>query len=190
MALIRRARHGDAAAIAKVYVESWRATYPGLVPDGYLLALSEPATAERWRTRLAASGKAGGEAGGEAGGAWVALERRQGLVGFASCGPQRTALEGYGGELYTLYLLDSAQGRGLGRRLLAAVAADLMAKDVEGMVTWVLRDNPSRWFYERLGGQRLGEQTICLGRALLPEIAYGWRDLAELARLPINPPLE
>ena len=180
MALIRRARLADAPAIGKVNVESWRATYPGLVPDSYLLAMSEPASAERWRARLAAPA--------EAGGVWVALERQLGLVGFASGGPQRTAIAGHGGELYTLYLLDIAQGRGLGRRLMAAVAADLLANGVEGMVTWVLRDNPARWFYERLGGRRLGEQSICLGRSLLPEIAYGWRDLGELARLPINPP--
>ncbi|MEI6558632.1 MAG: GNAT family N-acetyltransferase [Rhodospirillaceae bacterium] len=181
MALIRRARIADAPGIGKVYVESWRATYPGLVPDGYLLGMSEQATTERWQAQLAALG--------DATGVYVALERQQGLVGFASCGTQRTAIAGYGGELYTLYLLDTAQGHGLGRRLMAAAAADLVARGIEGMVVWVLRDNPSRWFYERLGGQRLGEQTICLGRILLPEIAYGWRDLAELTRLPINPPL-
>ena len=181
MSLIRRARPSDAAAIARVYVETWRATYPGLVPDGYLLALSEPETTARWQVRLSEPGTGTG--------VWAAVERPQGLVGFASCGPQRTTLAGHGGELYTHYLLDTAQGRGLGRRLLAAAAADLLARGVEGMVAWVLRDNPSRWFYERLGGRQLGEQTICLGRSLLPEVAYGWRDLSELARLPINPPL-
>ena len=181
MALIRRARAADAAAIGRVNVESWRTSYPGLVPDSYLLGLSEEASAGRWRAQL--SNPEG------SGAVWVAVERHQGLVGFASCGPQRTALPGHGGELYTLYLLDTAQGRGLGRRLLAAAAAGLLAEGTEGMVAWVLRDNPARWFYERMGGQRLGEQTISLGRALLPEIAYGWRDLSELARLPINPPL-
>ncbi len=182
MALIRRARLADAPAIGKVNVESWRATYPGLVPDSYLLAMSEQTSSERWRERLATPG--------DDGGIYVALERQLGLVGYASCGPQRTGIEGYGGEVHTLYLLDIAQGRGLGRRLMSAVAGHLLARGVEGMVAWVLRDNPSRWFYERLGGQRLGEQTICLGLTLLPEVAYGWRDLTELARLPINPPLE
>ncbi len=182
MAVIRRARVTDAPAIAKVYVESWQTTYPGLVPDSYLLGLSEAVSTQRWQTQLSTQR--------ETCGVHVALERTLGLVGFGSCGHQRTAIPGHEGEVYTLYLLDSAQGRGLGRRLLSAMAADLMAKGLEGMVVWVLRDNPSRWFYERLGGQRLAEQTICLGRALLPEIAYGWRDLAELARLPINPPLE
>ena len=181
MALIRRARPTDAPGIAKVYIESWRATYPGLVPDGYLVNLSEQAAVDRWRTQLSAPGAGRG--------VWVAVERPLGVVGFTSCGSQRTRIEGYGGEVYTLYLLDSAQGRGLGRRLMAAAASDLIAGGLEGMVVWVLRDNPSRWFYERLGGRQLSEQTICVGHALLPEVAYGWRDLTELARLPINPPL-
>ena len=30
---LRPARPGDAAAIAKVHVETWRATYAGIVPD-------------------------------------------------------------------------------------------------------------------------------------------------------------
>ena len=30
---IRRARAGDARAVARVHVESWRTTYPGIIPD-------------------------------------------------------------------------------------------------------------------------------------------------------------
>jgi len=43
MALIRRARADDAAGIAQVHVASWRSTYPGMVPDSYLLGLSTDA---------------------------------------------------------------------------------------------------------------------------------------------------
>lgn len=182
MSLVRRARPGDAAGIGRVYVESWRATYPGLIPDRYLLGLSETATAARWHDQL--TGPGGGR------GVFVALERRLGIVGFGSCGPQRTRLPDYAGEVYTLYLLDVAQGRGLGRRLMAAMAGDLLEHDGPSGLVWALRDNPARWFYERLGGRRLAEQTICLGQALLPEVAYGWPDLSALARLPVNPPLE
>ena len=182
MTLVRAARPADAAGIGRVYVESWRATYPGLIPDGYLLGMSEQATAERWAKQL-------GEPD-EDGAVYVAVDRAYGLVGFGSCGLQRTRIDGYAGEVFTLYLLDFVQGHGLGRRLMAAMAADMVERGVPSAVVWVLRDNPSRWFYERLGGRRLGEQSICLGRVLLPEVAYGWRDLTELARLPMNPPVE
>lgn len=182
MTVIRRAAPADAAGIGKVYVESWRATYPGLIPDGYLLGMSEEATAERWTRQLAQPDAEGA--------VQVAMDASLGLVGFGSCGLQRTRVDGYVGEVFTLYLLDVVQGCGLGRRLMAAMAAEMLGRGVLSALVWVLRDNPSRWFYERLGGRRVGEQSICLGRVLLPEIAYGWSDLTELARLPINPPVE
>ncbi len=182
MSLVRRAHPGDAPGIARVYVESWRTTYPGLVPDRYLLSLSESAATDRWSRQLAGPG---GDQG-----AFVAVERGLGVVGYGSCGEQRSQVPGYAGEVYTLYLLDAFHGRGLGRRLMAALAGHLVSVDCASGVVWVLRDNPSRWFYERLGGQRLTEQTICLGKALLPEVAYGWQDLSQLARLPVNPTLE
>jgi GNAT superfamily N-acetyltransferase len=182
MTLIRRARPADAAGIGRVYVESWRTTYPGLIPDRYLIGLSEAASTARWHEQLT---RGPGDDG-----VFVAVDRPRGIVGFTTCGVQRSRLAGYGGEVYTLYLLDEAQGRGLGRRLMAAAAGALLAQGFPSGLVWVLRDNPARWFYERLGGERLAEQTICLGHELLPEVAYGWRDLSELARLPVNPPLE
>ena len=182
MPLIRRAHPGDAPGIGKIYVESWRSTYPGLVPDAYLLGMSEQATTERWRSQLTPPG--------DGTSVIVAVERSHGIIGFCSCGVQRTQIAGYGGEIYTLYLSDHAQGRGVGRRLMAALAREMIGRGHAGALVWVLRDNPARWFYERLGGRRLGEQTICLGRILLPEVSYGWRDLTELARWPVNPPAD
>ena len=57
MALIRRARADDAAGIAQVHVASWRSTYPGMVPDSYLLGLSTDAYTERWRAILSDHGR-------------------------------------------------------------------------------------------------------------------------------------
>ena len=194
MDLIRRARPTDAADIGRVYVESWRRTYPGLIPDHYLLSLSADSQALRWRARLTQRPDPTPiDHGYDRDSVFVAIERLHGLVGFTSCGRQRDPYaghDGYDGEIYTLYLLDDAQGRGLGRRLMAAAATELLARGHASGLVWVLRDNPARWFYERLGGARLGERDLYLGRTLLPGVAYGWRDLSELARLPVNPPLE
>lgn len=45
------------------------------------------------------------------------------------------------------------------------------------MMVWVLKDNPARGFYERLGGGYLYEKTIEIGKDTLVEAAYGWRSL-------------
>ena len=60
------------------------------------------------------------------------------------------------GEVETLYLLDDYRDRGVGRRLMRAMAAHLAAVGCRSVVLWVLRDNPTRWFYQRLGGRAGG----------------------------------
>lgn len=182
---IREARAADAGGMARVHVQSWRSTYPGLIPDPFLVNLSEPAAAARWR--------AVAEARGPGHGAFVAVDVAGtvappgSVVGIASYGARRVTMDGYGGEFYALYLLDEAKGLGVGRRLMAAMAERLLAADIRTAAVWCLRDNPSRWFYERLGGTRIAERPIRFAGSALVEIAYGWRDLAPLARLSAGP---
>lgn len=179
--LIRPALPSDAAGIAQVHVESWRSTYPGMLPDRYLVGLSTATHEKRWRGLLTGAPPRGRRT-------FVAQMGAR-VVGFASCGPQRTGLPGFGGEFYAVYLLDQAQGMGLGRRLLAAMAQQLLAGGTHAAVVWVLRENPSRYFYERLGGDLLAEQPISFAGARLMEVAYGWTDLVPLARLAADPPV-
>ncbi|MBI1209463.1 MAG: GNAT family N-acetyltransferase [Azospirillum sp.] len=176
---IRPARPADAGAIARVHVDSWRTTYPGLVPDTYLVGLDADSSAGRWRTVLAGRRFGGGTV--------VADHADYGIVGFGTCGRQRTQLAEFGGEFYALYLRDVAQGQGLGRRMLTAMAASLVDLGMDAAVVWVLRNNPARWFYERLGGVCLAERPIRFAGSRLIESAYGWRDLAHLARLSVDP---
>jgi hypothetical protein len=43
---------------------------------------------------------------------------------------------------------------------------------------WVVRANPARYFYERLGGQQIMHRPIPVGGQPVEAIAYGWRDLS------------
>jgi L-amino acid N-acyltransferase YncA len=177
--LIRPAQPADAAGIAAVHVDSWRSTYAGMLPDEYLIGLSVDTHSRRWRALLAS--------GVRARRTYVVQGEGQAIVGFASCGPQRTSLAGYGGEFYAVYLADHVHGRGWGRRLLGAMAQDLLGAGLHTAVVWVLRDNPSRFFYERMGGVLLAEQPISFAGQRLSEVAYGWTDLLPLARMAADP---
>lgn len=177
--IIRPARVTDATGIAKVHVESWRSTYPGMVPEKYLVDLSPGSSALRWLHVLH------GEWGVNR--TFVAVDGQGEIVGFATCGTQRTRLDGFGGEFYALYLIDHAQNQGIGRKLMATMADTLQTAGIKAAVVWVLKGNPSRWFYERLGGVQVAEQPIRFAGAALTEIAYGWKDLAPLARLSAGP---
>lgn len=175
MTVIRAGTPTDAAAIARVHVATWRSTYPGVLPVKYLLGLSEAACAKRWRRILAINGY---------GNRTYVAEGPQGIVGFGSCGTQRSRLPDFSGEFYALYLLDEAQGQGLGRQLMAVMAGDLVDRGVRSALVWVLRDNPTHWFYERLGGTQVAQQRVRFAGTDLVQLAYGWRDLVPLARQP------
>ena len=170
--LIRPAEIDDAPAIARVHVATWRTAYRGLLPDDFLASLDEAGYTERWRRTLSESSSH----------VYVA-EAAEGLVGFASGGRERAGEDGYEGELYAIYVLDEAQGRGHGRRLVQAVAGGLREMGLDDMIVWVLRDNKAaRRFYERLGGVYVRVQPITIGSALLQEVSYGWKSLDAILR--------
>lgn len=171
---IRRARAGDARGIAEVHVGAGRETYRGIVPDAYLDGLSVDEREAMWR-RLDAHAADGH------GFAFVAVDGGGRVVGFASGGPRRDGPEEYAGELHAIYLLREAQGRGVGRRLAAAVAGELAARSMGSMLLWVFRDNlPARRFYESLGGTFLSSQQFEIEGQAMTEVSYGWRDTAVL----------
>lgn len=169
--VVRPAEIDDAAAIARVHVATWRSAYRGLLPDDFLDSLSESHYEERWQRTIADQGS----------GVYVAEDGRQ-VVAFASGGPERAGEDGFSGELYAIYVMREAQGRGHGRALVRAVTKGLREMGLADLIVWVLRDNPSaRRFYERLGGVYVREQPITIGSAVLREVSYGWRSLDSLA---------
>jgi L-amino acid N-acyltransferase YncA len=169
--MIRPAQIDDVPAIARVQVDTWRTTYTGIVPAEHLVRLDYAHSVEKWRqvfvsqsqTRLFVAEDEGGQ-----------------VVGFACGGPGREPQPALDGELYAIYVLQAHQGRGLGRGLVAAVATDLYTRGFKSLLIWVLKDNPSRGFYEALGGQIMAHQEIDIGGASLAEVGYGWLDLASL----------
>jgi GNAT superfamily N-acetyltransferase len=90
-------------------------------------------------------------------------------------------VDGFDGELGAIYLLASHQKRGAGAALVRRIAAVLSTRSFRSMVVWVLKANPSRGFYERMGGVLVAEQGIEIGGVTLPEVAYGWTDVRSLA---------
>ena len=48
------------------------------------------------------------------------------------------------------------------------------------MVAWVLADNSSRGFYEKLGGKQIAKKEVVIGGVKLPALAYGWTDVRSI----------
>jgi ribosomal protein S18 acetylase RimI-like enzyme len=170
MSAIRQARLEDAKAIAQVEVETWRTTYAGMLPDRVLLGMSERRQAASWASFLRHRPED----------VRVAQQATGGLTGFGNCGLQRDRAIDYAGEVYTLYVMPDAQGQGLGRRLLLALFARLVDAGHDSGLVWVVRTNPARFFYERLGGRQVMHRPIAVGGQPVEAIAYGWRNLCDV----------
>jgi ribosomal protein S18 acetylase RimI-like enzyme len=168
--MVRPAVLEDAAAIARVHVASWRTTYRGLLADDFLASLGEEPYTDRWR-RVVGDGLS----------RVFVVDEDGDIVGFASCGRERAGEAEFAGELYAIYIVDSAQRQGHGRELVRAVAGALQEMKLTDMIVWVLQDNvAARHFYERLGGVYVRAQPITIGTTTLDEVSYGWRSLDEI----------
>ena len=78
-----------------------------------------------------------------------------------------------------MYLLEGVQRQGLGTLLIRRFVRQLHSVGFNSMAVWVLARNPSKRFYEVLGGELVTEQQIERGGESYVEVAYGWRDLSE-----------
>jgi len=180
MIAVRRARPSDAPLIGAVHVAAWRSAYPGILPEDYLAGLSVSRQAAAYDRQIRAGA-----------GVYVAVASGQDvtdgsgprLVGYTTVGRARTRLPGLclaDGEVETLYVLDDWRDRGVGRRLIRTGAAHLAAAGSRAAFLWVLSNNPSRWFYQRLGGKPVAETETQVAGLMVPQTAFAWDPIEKL----------
>jgi GNAT superfamily N-acetyltransferase len=168
---IRKARPSDAAAIAQVYVEAWRDTYPAVLPAKLLLRMTIEGQALRWRSIIASAARES---------VYVAEDEQGAIVAMASLGRARDGELGFDGEIYTLYVDPLRRGDGIGRSLLRGAFNALAESGHQSCVIWAHAKNPARFFYEAMGGRLVAERTTRMMDTPVPEVAFGWRKLALL----------
>ncbi len=173
---VRTASKEDADSIARVSVRTWRATYRGMLPDDFLDHFGDDieSRTQRWRARLPERGPNF---------TLVAASDLEGVIGFASGGPDRQ--DPTFREIYALYVLPACHGQGVGRRLVRAMAWALARRGAAPLRVWVLSANPSRGFYERLGGRAEGVRIRDIGGAEVEETAYQWASIDALVSSPV-----
>lgn len=166
--IIRPAQLGDAGPIARLDVETWQATYAGILGTPYLAGLSPARREGGWANLLRRDPSS----------VRVALSPDGDVVGFGSCGASRGERD-FTGEVFTLYVAPDWQNQGIGRSLLLALFARLVGQGHSSAVIWVLRENPARFFYQRLGGQEVRRKLLPFNGSDVAASGYGWRDLPD-----------
>ncbi|MEM7642133.1 MAG: GNAT family N-acetyltransferase [Pseudomonadota bacterium] len=154
--MIRRATPADAEMLARLHVQAWQETYPGLLPPEEIAARDIPFRLRQWRGALAAD---------------TSRIRVLPDLSFAQAGPQRDIklAETYADELYCLYLLRAAQGQGHGRALLASV------RRPAAMTALVLAGNTRASRFYAASGARIIDTLPCrVGSTDTTEHVYAW----------------
>jgi GNAT superfamily N-acetyltransferase len=103
------------------------------------------------------------------------------VVGFAGGEKERTGEWPFEGELTVIYILEQYQKKGIGRRLMKAVAQALVEGGMGSLVVWVLGTSLYRSFYEAMGGVLVGEQEYEIWDKRYKVVGYGWEWLENLA---------
>ena len=152
----------DRKAVSRIYEQSWKHAYQGIIPQDYLDAIQEG----RWAGNLDIPG-------------WqntVCLENG-GYIGTSCFSRSRMPQYPDAGEVISIYLLPEYIGKGYGRRLMEAVMEELGKQGFREAFLWVLEENTrARHFYERFGFECTGECLDArIGGKPLREVRYVYR---------------
>lgn len=149
----------DRMMVSRIYEESWKHAYRGIIPQAYLDAIpagrwAESVESPTWKTL-------------------VCVEDGE-LVGTSSFCPSRFEQYRDWGEIVSIYLRPAYMGRGHGRALMDAALSALREQGYARVFLWVLDKNSRAIrFYERYGFMRTDDVlTDDIGGRALREIRY------------------
>ena len=164
---IRPALPNDAKGLASVHVDSWKESYQGIIPTDFLNQLSYADRELMWAGILSNPKPR-----------WhgiVATSEDGEVIGFIAGGQNRQPDVGpYDGEIFAIYLRKEFHRTGLGKQLFYASVQQLMRDGFQSVMLWALEDNPTRGFYNHMGGKTFATKVETIGGKELKEIAYGW----------------
>jgi ribosomal protein S18 acetylase RimI-like enzyme len=130
-------KNDDKKAISRIYEESWKTAYNGIIPQDYLESIPEG----RWVNNLEKP-------------EWntmVCIENGS-YIGTSSFCKSRFKEYPDEGEIISIYFLPEYWGKGYGKKLFEAVLDELKKLGFEAVFLWVLEDNiRARSFYESVG---------------------------------------
>ncbi len=178
---LREANLSDVAAMAQVMVDTFLIAHRGQIPEEVWQWRQKEWTyavsAQGWERALRdiADGTSPREC------VYVAAGDAGEILGLAMGIPTEKAANGGIGEICALYVHPDHRRQGVGRRLVAAVAARLAQRGFTSLQIGCLKANaPARQFYEALGGQIVAEREVEDAGFRLPEVVYGWPDIKTL----------
>lgn len=167
---IREAEPADAAAMARINVATWRDSYGQFLPRQLMEELScsqKQTEIENFFARRDENQAV----------ALIAENESGEMIAFIMAGKSQNQDLAYKGEIYNLHVTPAFQSQGIGRYLMYRVSQVFRQRNWHTMMVWALAENPSRHFYEKLGGRIIAQAVDEYRVFSAPVIAYGWNEL-------------
>ncbi len=162
---VRYVQPEDIPGMARVYVDTWKAAYPGMIPQEYLDSLNCASWEERYRTRYSQM----------EGNYFAVLVKDHRVIGVSSFMKNRDDdLPETCGEIVSIYVLPEHWSQGHGKHLMRFVTRELKKLGFTDCRLWTLEENTrAQRAYERFGFHRDGaRRTIEISGQSVWEIRY------------------
>jgi GNAT superfamily N-acetyltransferase len=163
--VIRPTQKADAHYMSCIYVQTWRDTYLSVIPYGYLSSMSIPRNEQAFFNELNSKHII----------SFVAEDAGR-IIGFITGGYERNGDAIYSGEIYTLYVLKNLQRKGIGTKLVSALAMQFNRLGIYSILVRVLKLNPYRQFYKKINGTYLKTEHLTFANEIMDVETYGWLD--------------
>jgi len=148
-----------------IYIQTWRDTYLSVIPYGYLSTMSIPRHEQAFFNELNSKHII----------SFVAEDAGR-IIGFITGGYERNGDAIYSGEIYTLYVLKNLQRKGIGTKLVSALAMQFNRLGIYSILVRVLKLNPYRRFYKKINGIYLKTERLPFANEIMDVETYGWLD--------------
>ena len=161
--IIRNMEKEDIPKVVDIQISGWQTAYKGIVDDEYLNSLNKDARIKKIEKSYLKYG-------------FIVAEYQGEIVGFANYIDNNdftAEIQIADCELSAIYVEPDLKNNGIGTKLFEYVKKDL--KNKRKMVLWCLKDNiPSKAFYEKMGGDIIGERVIKIGNGDYTEVCFSY----------------
>lgn len=173
MLTIRNASIEDCPSLAKTQVDSYQNSYAGLLPPNYLSHFTYEEQEQDW-IELLQSGTSD---------ILLVAVSEENVLGYVLARAKRDIFPGYDAEIIALHVQKPSQKQGVGTALLSTIVKELIDLNCKSLMLWTLKGNPTRQWYEKLGGALLAEKSDQIDDWIVNEVAYGWENAKTLSAI-------
>ena len=153
--LIRKAKELDSEVITKIHLNSWKTTYNNFFSEDFFN--KRELEFEERNTKIKEAIINDDDCH------YIVYEENENILGFLCYGIARGNKYNSMGEIYSIYLEEKNQRRGIGTKLIEEAFKLLRQEGYKKIIIRFLDGNPSFKFYEILGGKKIDSEIYNIG---------------------------